>query len=63
MPVRLPKVAFLLATYNGMQWIEEQLVSILSQSEVDVMVYISVDRSTDGTQSWCANYAAEHPLS
>jgi rhamnosyltransferase len=61
MPVRLPKVAVLLAAYNGMQWIEEQLVSILSQSEVDVMVYISVDRSTDGTQSWCENYAAEHP--
>lgn len=58
MPVRLPKVAVLLAAYNGMQWIEEQLSSILEQSGVDVSVYISVDPSTDGTEVWCAAYAA-----
>ena len=61
MPVEHPKVAVLLAAYNGMQWIEEQLVSILTQSAVDVAVHISIDPSTDGTEAWCAEYAAKHP--
>lgn len=60
MPVRSPKVAVLLAAYNGMQWIEEQLVSILGQSGVDVEVHISIDPSTDGTEAWCAAFAAAH---
>lgn len=60
MPVKSPKVAVLLAAYNGMQWIEEQLTSILGQSAVDVTVHISIDPSTDGTEAWCAAYAAEH---
>ncbi|WLG49338.1 glycosyltransferase [Pseudomonas sp. FP1742] len=60
MPVKHPKVAVLLAAYNGMQWIEEQLASILDQSAVDVTVYISIDPSTDGTEAWCAAYAADH---
>ncbi|WP_454835907.1 glycosyltransferase [Pseudomonas lini] len=60
MPVKHPKVAVLLAAYNGMQWIEEQLASILDQSAVDVTVYISIDPSTDGTEAWCAAYAARH---
>ncbi|POA46184.1 glycosyl transferase [Pseudomonas sp. MPR-ANC1] len=61
MPVKHPKVAVLLAAYNGMQWIEEQLASILGQLAIDVTIYISIDPSTDGTEGWCAAYAAEHP--
>lgn len=61
MPVKSPRIAVLLAAYNGMQWIEEQLSSILSQEAVDLTVYISVDPSTDGTGEWCIAYAAEHP--
>ncbi|MBX9404207.1 glycosyltransferase [Pseudomonas baetica] len=60
MPVRSPKVAVLLAAYNGTQWIEEQLASILAQSAVNVTVYISVDASTDETETWCAQFAADH---
>lgn len=60
MPVNYPKVAVLLAAYNGMQWIEEQIASILIQSSVDVTIHISVDPSTDGTEAWCAAYAAQH---
>jgi rhamnosyltransferase len=44
------KVAILLAVYNGREWIDEQLHSILNQENVDVDVFISVDLSTDG--SW-----------
>ncbi|WP_236189923.1 glycosyltransferase [Pseudomonas pharyngis] len=60
MPVKHPKVAVLLAAFNGMQWIEEQITSILEQSAVDVKVFISIDPSTDGTEAWCAEYAAVH---
>ncbi|MGA5482599.1 glycosyltransferase [Pseudomonas siliginis] len=60
MSVKHPKVAVLLAAYNGMQWIEEQLASILGQLAVDVTVHISIDPSTDGTEAWCAAYAAQH---
>jgi rhamnosyltransferase len=34
-------IAVLLATYNGMKWIEEQVESILNQQSVDVNIYIS----------------------
>ena len=61
MPVKSPKVAVLLAAYNGMHWIEDQLASILGQSAVDVTVHISIDASTDGTEDWCAAFAATHP--
>lgn len=61
MSVKHPKIAVLLAAYNGMQWIEGQLGSILGQSAVGITVYISVDPSTDGTEEWCAAYAARHP--
>jgi len=48
-----PKVAVLLAAYNGMEWIGEQVDTILNQSGVDVTIFISVDLSTDGTYKWC----------
>lgn len=55
-----PKVAVLLAAYNGMAWIEAQLDSILKQTNVCASVFISVDTSTDGTEAWCADYAQHH---
>jgi rhamnosyltransferase len=58
--VKYPKVAVLLAAYNGMQWIEEQLVSILNQADVEITIYISIDPSTDGTQEWCLKFAADN---
>lgn len=39
----------LLAAYNGEQFIEEQLNSILAQSKVTLDIYINLDRSTDNT--------------
>lgn len=43
------KIAVLLATYNGENYVERQIRSILSQSNVDVHVFVSDDRSTDRT--------------
>lgn len=48
-----PNIAVLLAAYNGMAWIEEQVESILNQVDVSIHVYISVDLSSDGTMEWC----------
>ncbi|MFV3382739.1 glycosyltransferase family 2 protein [Pseudomonas sp. NY15354] len=61
MSENVPRVAVLLAAYNGMAWIEEQLDSILAQTHVNVSVYISVDPSTDGTEAWCSARAVGNP--
>lgn len=51
-------VAVLLAAFNGMKWIEEQVNSILRQADIDVTLYISIDPSGDGTEQWCEQFAA-----
>jgi rhamnosyltransferase len=56
----MPRIAILLAAYNGMQWIEAQLNSILEQKSVSVKVFISVDPSTDGTLAWSQAMALRH---
>lgn len=56
-----PRVAVLLATYNGMRWIEEQLDSILGQAGVDVRVIALDDASSDGTREWLLERAAGDP--
>lgn len=53
----LPRVAVLLAAYNGMAYIREQVESILAQDGVDVTIFFSVDRSTDGTERWVGELA------
>lgn len=47
-----PSFAVLLSAYNGVKWIEEQVYSILNQEGVDVELFVSVDRSNDGTEVW-----------
>lgn len=44
-----PRVAVLLASYDGAAFLDEQLDSILGQEGVDVHVVVSDDGSTDGT--------------
>ena len=41
--------AVLLAAYNGENWIEEQIQSILKQKNIDVHIYVSLDISNDST--------------
>lgn len=53
----LPKVAVLLAAYNGVQYLDKQLSSILNQSKVAITVFISVDLSVDGTELLCDKFA------
>lgn len=48
-----PKVAVLLAAYNGEKYIKEQIESIIKQSNIDLSIYISIDKSTDKTFKIC----------
>lgn len=50
---QLPKVAILLAAYNGEKYIQEQIESIVNQVDVDIYIYISIDASTDRTLEIC----------
>ncbi len=50
---QLPKVAVLLAAYNGEKYIQEQIEYIVNQVDVDIYIYISIDASTDRTLEIC----------
>ncbi|MEK7884349.1 glycosyltransferase [Methyloversatilis sp. NSM2] len=54
----MSRVAVCLAAFNGMSWLPEQVDSILHQRGVTVDLFISVDRSSDGTEEWCETLAA-----
>lgn len=56
-----PRIAVLLATFNGMRWLGEQLDSILDQQGVQVRVIALDDESADGTQEWLLERAATEP--
>jgi rhamnosyltransferase len=47
-----PKFAVCLAAFNGVDWLGDQLDSILSQVGISVTVFVSVDQSIDGTEMW-----------
>ena len=55
-----PSVAVLLAAYNGMDWIEEQVSSILSQKSISIEIFISVDLSNDKIHEWCQGLAGKN---
>ena len=55
-----PTVAVLLAAFNGIKWIEEQIESILNQKDVNLDIYISIDLSNDGTYEWCEELAIKN---
>lgn len=49
------KIAVLLALYNGIKYIKEQIDSILGQQDVEVTIFISDDLSTDETIEYLQN--------
>ncbi|WP_198246786.1 glycosyltransferase [methane-oxidizing endosymbiont of Gigantopelta aegis] len=55
-----PKVAVLLAIYNGKPFINKQLDSILNQIKVNVQVFISIDLSADDSYDYCKTLDREH---
>lgn len=52
-----PKFAVLLAAKNGEKWIKEQVLSILSQKDIKVKIFVSIDRSNDKTEKICKSLA------
>ena len=54
-------MAVLLAAYNGMAWLQQQVQSILAQQGVQVALFISVDASTDGTRAWVQALSQAEP--
>lgn len=58
---KLPKVAVLLAAFNGVQWLKEQVVSILEQQNVEISLFINVDSSSDGTEALVSSLCIQHP--
>ena len=50
-----PRVAVLLATYNGAQWLSAQVESIQSQIGVEVSLIVSDDASTDDSRALVAS--------
>jgi rhamnosyltransferase len=55
------RVAVLLAAFNGIQWLKEQIDSILSQEGVAVDLYINVDQSSDGTEDFIDQLSKSEP--
>jgi rhamnosyltransferase len=56
-----PRVTVLLATWNGREFLPEQLATILDQQGVELEVLVGDDGSTDGTREWLAEQAAVDP--
>lgn len=55
------KVAVLLAAYNGVEHIAEQIASIVSQTHLNTHLYISDDGSTDNTVDVVKEYQSRYP--
>ena len=51
----------LLSTYNGEQYLQEQLDSLIDQSHKNLMVHVRDDGSTDGTVEIIKDYQARFP--
>lgn len=59
--IHTPRVAVVMATYNGEKFIEEQLQSIINQTYPNLEIIITDDCSTDGTYSIVQRYASQYP--
>lgn len=46
------KVAVLMATYNGIKYLHDQVNSVQEQANVDIVLFVSDDFSSDGTWEW-----------
>lgn len=60
-PSGRPRVAILLATHNGAEFLDEQLSSIAGQTFGDWILVASDDGSSDGTNEALQRFADAHP--
>lgn len=57
---KIRNIAILMATYNGSEYLEQQINSIISQSAHDWTLYIHDDGSCDKTLNIIREYSSEH---
>lgn len=57
-PSRVPLATIGMPVYNGSQYLEQAIRSLLSQTETDFVLIISDNASTDGTREICTRLAA-----
>src|SRR5690348_4392946 len=57
----LPRVTVLLATYNGLPYVADQMHSLLRQGSCAVTVWVSDDQSSDCTWEWLNELAQREP--
>jgi rhamnosyltransferase len=60
MPKKLPLVTVLMATYNGEEYVAEQIESILAQTYPNIQIMIADDQSGDQTVSIVRKYEKEY---
>ena len=58
---RAPRVTIGLPVYNGEEFLEESIDSLLAQTFTDFELLISDNASTDRTEEICRRYAAQDP--
>lgn len=59
--VQSTEIAILMATYNGEQYLSEQIDSLFAQTYQNWHLYVHDDGSKDGTLSIVKKYIREHP--
>ncbi len=55
-----PSVAVCLAAFNGVRYLQQQVDSLFEQLGVEVTLFVSVDRSSDGTEQWFRDLQAKN---
>ena len=58
----MKKIAVLMSTFNGEQFIEDQLDSLFNQKGVEIELLIRDDGSTDGTINILERYQTDDKL-
>ena len=57
----IPSVAVLLAAYNGEDWLNDQINSIIEQQDVKVKIFINLDKSNDTSLKIIKNLCQGNP--
>jgi rhamnosyltransferase len=55
----VPRILVLLAAFNGAEWIEEQIDTILRQTDAEVHIIVGDDASTDATLAVLSRYGPD----
>ena len=53
-------MAVCLAAFNGVRYLQQQVDSLFEQLGVEVTLFVSVDRSSDGTEEWFRDLQAKN---